>query len=72
MIRLNKQEKKELFEKCWEEAKKTGKVGEELSDEAWSLINDQYERWDFLNGMDWNEQMGYEENWDKWIKEMSL
>lgn len=72
MVRLTKKEKKDLFIKCFNKAKNTGKTGEELTDEAWALINDQYDRWDWLNGMDFQEQVDWDECWDKWVAEVNI
>ena len=69
MITLTRKQKKELFDKCMLKAKATGKKGEELMDEVWFLIEEQYDRWDPLNGMTYDEQIGYDEEWPKWTGE---
>ena len=72
MLHLTIKEKKELFKKCWATAKQSGKTGEEFLDEVFFLIEEQYDRWDPLNGLTLNEQMGFEKHFKKWAQEMPL
>ena len=70
MKKLTLKEKKELFLKIAKEVKAKGIDGEEFIDEVYNEIERLYDVWYPFTGFTWNDQMEFDNNFNKWIKEL--
>lgn len=71
-LTLGMKDKKHLFFRACRNAKLQKLEGEEFLDEVFRFIEEKYDVMDNLHGLDWNEQMIFEEHCQRWLKEFNM